>query len=197
MLIPMSEPYLKVKKLTHAYGRAALFSAVTFDLAPGFILQVTGKNGSGKTTLLQLLSGIKIPQDGSIHLREDITCAYVGHKNAVKAELSPLENLALYQPDAKSCAQALEALGLEKSHHRRPCYRLSAGQQRKVALSRLILSDAKVWLLDEPFTALDDTAKAHVIKQLESHAQNGGSAIVATHERLDLGKTILKEMVMS
>jgi len=195
--ISMPEPYLKVKKLTHAYGRAPLFSAVSFDLGPGFILQVTGKNGSGKTTLLQLLSGIKPPQEGSVFWGEDITCVYVGHKNAVKVELSPLENLALYQPDASVCAQALQALGLEKSHHRHPCYRLSAGQQRKVSLSRLILSDAKVWLLDEPFTALDDAAKALVIQQLESHAKNGGSAVVATHERLDLSKNVLKEMVMS
>jgi len=192
----MPETYLSVKNLTHAYGRSALFSGLTFDVTPGTILQVTGKNGSGKTTLLKLLSGIKMPQEGSIEWTEE-DCAYLGHKNAIKTELSPLENLALYQPDTSACALALEDLGLEKLHHHRPCYRLSAGQQRRVALSRVILSNAKVWLLDEPFTALDDTAKAHLIRHLTRHANGGGSAVVATHERLDLEKSLLRELVMA
>lgn len=158
---------------------------------------MTGRNGSGKTTMLQLLSGIKTPQEGSVVWRDDIECAYVGHKNAVKGELSPLENLTLYQSDTAACAKALKEMGLEKSHHNRACYKLSAGQQRKVALSRIILSDAKVWLLDEPFTALDEAAKACVVRHLESHANDGGSAIVATHERLDVNKSILREMALS
>jgi len=74
---------------------------------------------------------------------------------------------------------------------------LSAGQQRKVALSRLLLADAKVWLLDEPFTALDDVSKALVAKYLERHAKRGGCAVVATHELLDIDKAVLRDMVMS
>jgi heme exporter protein A len=192
----MPETYLSVKNLTHAYGRAALFSGLSFDLAPGTLLQVTGRNGSGKTTLLKLLSGIKPPQEGSVEWG-DVDCAYLGHKNAIKTELSPLENLTLYQPDAAACAHTLEDLGLEKSHYHRPCYRLSAGQQRKVALSRVVLSTAKIWLLDEPFTALDETAKAHLLRHLTRHANDGGSAVVATHERLAVEKSILRELVMS
>ena len=193
----MPEPYLTVKELAHTYGRTTLFSNISFDLPAGVILQVTGRNGSGKTTLLQLLSGIKAPQEGSVDLAEDTGCAYIGHKNAVKGELSPLENLSLYQPDAAICAKTLEEMGLEKSHHNRPCYMLSAGQQRKVALSRIMLSEAKVWLLDEPFTALDDAAKACTIRHLENHASAGGSAVVATHERLDVSKSLLREMTLS
>jgi heme exporter protein A len=191
----MTEPYLTVKELAHAYGSNVLFSNISFSLTAGLILQVTGRNGSGKTTLLQLLSGLKTPQEGIISCEADV--AYIGHRNAIKGELSPLENLSLYQPNTAACAKALEEMGLEKSHHNRPCYRLSAGQQRKVALSRVILSDAKVWLLDEPFTALDEAAKACVVHHLEIHAQAGGSAVVATHERLDVNKSILREMALS
>lgn len=196
-MVPATPHYLKVKKLTHTYGTAPLFSAVSFDLSPGCILQVTGKNGSGKSTLLQLLAGIKLYQTGSISWLQDVTRSYVGHKNAIKTELSPIENLALYQPDASIRIQALELMGLEKSHCRRPCYMLSAGQQRKVALSRLALIEAKVWLLDEPFTALDDAARLGLSKYLEKHAKAGGSAIVATHDRLDISGSILHELVMS
>lgn len=197
MVFPMTEPHFTVKELAHIYGRNTLFSNISFNLSAGLILQVTGRNGSGKTTLLQLLSGVKTPQEGTVAWQDDIECAYVGHKNAVKGELSPLENLTLYQPDRAACAKALEEMGLEKSHHNRPCYMLSAGQQRKVALSRVMLSEAKVWLLDEPFTALDDAAKACVVRHLESHAKGGGSAVVATHERLDINKSILREMTLS
>ena len=193
----MPEPYLTVKELAYTYGRNALFSNISFEVPVGQILQVTGRNGSGKTTLLQLLSGLKTAQEGSVSRREEIGCAYIGHKNAIKGELTPLENLALYQPDAAACAKALDEMGLEKSHHNRPCYKLSAGQQRKVALSRVMLSNAKVWLLDEPFTALDDAAKACVVRHLESHIRAGGSAVVATHERLDVNKSILREMTLS
>lgn len=191
----MPEPYLTVKNLAHVYGRNILFSNISFDLPSGLILQVTGRNGSGKTTLLQLLSGLKAPQEGSISCEVEV--AYIGHKNAIKGELSPLENLSLYHPEVSACAKALKEMGLEKSHHRHPCYRLSAGQQRKVALSRIILSEAKVWLLDEPFTALDEEAKSCVVHHLESHAKAGGSAIVATHERLDVNKSVLREMALS
>ena len=193
----MPDQCLTVKKLTHAYGASPLFAAISFDLAPGFVLQITGKNGSGKTTLLQLLAGIKICQTGSVRWHKETHPIYLGHKNAIKAELSPLENLGLYQPDRALCAQALEAMGLERLHHRRTCYMLSAGQQRKVALSRLILMEAKAWLLDEPFTALDDVTKARVAQYLEKHAKAGGCAVVATHERLDIDKFVLREMVMS
>ena len=193
----MLEQYLKAKNLAHSYGPSPLFSALSFELAPGSVLQITGKNGSGKTTLLQLLAGIKTCQKGSVHWSEETPYIYIGHQNAIKTELSPLENLYLYQSITSVCAQALEAMGLERSHHHRPCYMLSAGQQRKVALSRLILTDARVRLLDEPFTALDDASKARVTKYLERHAQGGGCAVMAIHERLDIDKSVLRSLVMS
>ncbi|MFH1158510.1 MAG: heme ABC exporter ATP-binding protein CcmA [Pseudomonadota bacterium] len=192
----MTGQYVKIEKIAHAYGTRSLFSALSFDLPHGCILHVTGQNGSGKTTLIQLISGIKSCQEGTISRDETIRYAYVGHQNAVKGELSPLENLRLYHPSGDRCRQALEMMGLEPRHHLRPCHTLSAGQQRKVALSRIFLADARVWLLDEPFTALDEAAKDRVTRHLEDHARQGGSAIVAAHEPLKIQELLLKKLVI-
>ncbi len=192
-----SQPALKVEDIACGYGAADIFSGLSFTLAMGEILQVTGRNGSGKTTLLRLLAGTKSCEYGHVAWAQEARIAVLGHRNGIKAELSPLENLSLYAPDKKECAAALERLGLERAHHRKPCYMLSAGQQRKTALARVLLSGAAVWLLDEPFTALDDKARATVAELLAQHARRGGAAIVATHDRLDLDKSILRELVMS
>ncbi len=192
-----SQPLLTVEDLGHSYGAAEIFSAVSFVLAAGEILQVTGRNGSGKTTLLRLIAGTKSHDSGTVIWHDDANIAVLGHKNGIKGELSPLENLSLYAPDAKTCVEALSRLGLERAHHKKPCYMLSAGQQRKTALARVLLTGAAVWLLDEPFTALDDKAHETVTALLTEHARTGGAAVVATHDRLDLDKKILRELVMS
>ncbi|MBU6474582.1 MAG: heme ABC exporter ATP-binding protein CcmA [Alphaproteobacteria bacterium] len=188
---------LKVENLGHSYGAAQIFTRVSFSLAAGEVLQVTGRNGSGKTTLLRLLAGTKPRESGHVTWDEDATRAVLGHKNGIKAELSAIENLSLYAPDRRSCMEALELLGLERAHHKKPCYMLSAGQQRKTALARVMLAKANVWLLDEPFTALDARAHETVTELLARHAKNGGAAVVATHDRLDLDAFTLREMVMS
>ena len=193
----MTKQYIAVKNLAYAYAETSLFSALSFALPQGRILQLTGKNGSGKTTLLQILAGLKTPQGGKIVRDEEMPLAYVGHQNALKLELSPLENLRLYQPSASLCREALESLELKKEFHEQPCYMLSAGQQRKVSLSRLLLSDARLWLVDEPFTSLDESAKACVTAHLEAHAKKGGSAIVATHEPLEIKSPFLEKVLLS
>ena len=192
-----NQPVLKVENLGHSYGAAEIFSSVSFTLAAGEILQVTGRNGSGKTTLLRLIAGTKSHDSGQVTRADDANIAVLGHKNGIKGELSPLENLSLYAADKKTRVEALERLGLESAHHKKPCYMLSAGQQRKTALARVLLANAKVWLLDEPFTALDARAHETVAALLTAHAKNGGAAIVATHDPLDLDKKILRELVMS
>ena len=192
----MTGQYVKIEKIAHTYSTRPLFSELSFDLHPECILQVMGKNGSGKTTLLQLISGIKTCQEGTIFWDKTIHYTYIGHKNAIKGELSPIENLKLYNPSDNKCRQALEMIGLELRHHLRPCYMLSAGQQRKVALSRLFLSDAHVWLLDEPFTALDENTKNRMTLHLEKHTSNGGSAIIAAHEPLKIQKSVIKKLVI-
>jgi heme exporter protein A len=185
----MAEYYLKAENLAYSYNTDVLFSSLSFDLPKGTILQITGKNGSGKTTLLHLLSQILALQVGKILW--DVPFAYVSHKNGIKAEFLPLENLSLYQPDLWLCTDALDRMGVETVAHQKPCYMLSAGQQRKVALSRLILSDAQVWIVDEPFTALDTSAKACFTYQLEHHIDSGGSAIIATHEPIETKQAII------
>lgn len=192
----MTGQYVKIEKIAHTYSTRPLFSELSFDLHPECILQVMGKNGSGKTTLLQLISGIKTCQEGTISWNKTVRYAYVGHRNAVKGELSPLENLRLYNPSDNKCRKALEMTGLESQHHIRRCHVLSAGQQRKVALSRLFLSDARVWLLDEPFTALDENTKDRLTHHLEKHTSNGGSAIIAAHEPLKIQKSVIKKLVI-
>ncbi|MBI3441035.1 MAG: heme ABC exporter ATP-binding protein CcmA [Proteobacteria bacterium] len=193
----MAKQYITAEKLAHGYGDAPLFSGLSFRLPAGHILQLMGKNGSGKTTLLHLLAGLKHPREGSISRDEETSLLYIGHQNALKLDLSPLENLLLYQPVANVCKKSLEALGLKPALHHQPCYTLSAGQQRKVALSRLMISDARVWIVDEPFTALDDSARARIIFCLEEHARQGGCAIVATHDSLDIAEPLLKRMSLS
>lgn len=193
----MTKAYLTAENLTHGYRDAPLFSGLSFSLPAGRVVQLTGKNGSGKTTLLHLLANLKPPQEGRVTREPDISLLYVGHQSAIKLELSPLENLRLYQPNAALCAQALDALELPLRMHNKPCYMLSAGQQRKVALSRLMLSNATLWLVDEPFTALDDSAKACITRHMEAHARKGGACVVATHDPLDIREPLLQKMSLS
>ena len=193
----MSHAFITATGLAHAYGQTPLFSNLSLQLQGGQVLQLCGRNGAGKTTLLGILAGLKAPHEGTVERAAGATLLYVGHQSAIKAELSPLENLALYEPDATKPAAALETMELPKAAHNHPCYRLSAGQQRKVALARLILSKADIWLVDEPFTALDDTARTRITRLIEAHARSGGAALIATHDPLPVDASLLQKMVLA
>lgn len=200
--MPHNPNELTISGLACARGDATLFAALDFAVAAGEVVQIQGANGSGKTSLLRLLCGLSPPAAGKIYWNNvDIAeqaeeyrsaVSYVGHRRGVSEELSPLENLefacALQRPAASgACRDALTALGLGQRLHT-PARLLSAGQIQRTALARLILSEASIWLLDEPFTALDSDGRAQVEHLLAEHAAGGGLSVVATHQPLHLDR---------
>ena len=180
-------------------GGRTLFRALSFALPAGELLRVAGSNGAGKTSLLRILCGLSAPEAGEVlwkggriaSLREDFSreLVYLGHAPAVKDELTPAENLDVaLRLSGRMCskekiAAALAAYGVPDL----PARKLSQGQRRRAALARLILAgDATLWLLDEPFTALDAAAMRFTEELVERHAARGGAAIYTTHQQSSL-----------
>ena len=182
-------------------GERRLFSGLNFSLPAGGWLQAFGPNGSGKTSLLRILCGLTAPAAGEVRwegtnirrLGEEYFAqiAYVAHQNGVKDELDPVENLriscgvagnALSRPEAHA---VLERVGLSKQKHL-PARLLSAGQRRRLGLSRLLASRARLWILDEPLASLDDDGATLARNLISEHLTNGGMAIVATHQEMGL-----------
>jgi heme exporter protein A len=175
-----------------------LFEHLELRLASGDMLQISGPNGSGKTSLLRLLSGLMQPNAGEVLLngqplnkqRNELArnLLWLGHAAGIKGLLSAEENLtwlcALHQPTHRDAIwQALEQVGL-RGFEDVPCHTLSAGQQRRVALARLYLDAPPLWILDEPFTALDKAGVAQLETHLAQHCENGGMVVLTTHHTL-------------
>jgi len=180
-------------------GDKCLFNSLEFALNPGQLLIVEGSNGSGKTSLLRGIAGLLEFEQGEIHwegnllhghyqaFRADL--AWFAHKVGFKDDLNLLENLrfeqSLHSFDEGSVMAVLARLGLDLLTEL-PLRSLSAGQQRRVALARMLLSKGWVWMMDEPFTNLDGAGRSLVDAVLSEHLANGGSAIVATHQPLEI-----------
>lgn len=179
-------------------GDRVLFSRLNIEIPPGKILQIEGRNGCGKTSLLRLLCGVMMPSEGNIFWKgKEITeersdyyadAAYLGHHNGIKGELTALENLHFAQALSASSSDQdlfdiLARLSL-RGYEDIPCRHLSAGQNRRVALARLLATEAQVWILDEPFTALDRKGIKVVEEIFESHVAQGGIIILTTHHPL-------------
>ena len=179
-------------------GARRLFSGVTHSVAPGELLRVQGPNGAGKTSLLRMLCGLLAPTEGRVLWRGEKLNAqrdafgcdlvYIGHAAALKDELSPLENLldacALggHQTEPADAVAALRSAGL-RGHERTLSRRLSQGQRRRSALARLALSqEAPLWVLDEPFNALDTAATAWLSGLIEGHLQRAGMVVLTSHQ---------------
>lgn len=183
-------------------GDRRLFAGLSFEVAPGTFVQLTGPNGSGKTSLLRILCGLLAPAEGQIlwkganirSLGEEYftSVTYLGHRHGVKDELSPLENLQVsnglngIEIPEDNALDVLERMGLA-GREALPARLLSEGQRRRVALARLVVCNTTLWLLDEVMTSLDKAAIALVRSLIEEHLTGGGMAIVATHQ--DLGLT--------
>jgi heme exporter protein A len=196
-----SDELLQVTKLHLWRGERHLLKGLTFGIAAGQLVQLLWPNGTGKTSLLRCLAGFLYAEEGNVEwqgrpVREDRLAfhrdlAYLGHDNALKDDLSADENLRFAcalrtRPDAARLRQALEAVGLGAIDPRLPVRHFSAGQKRRVALARLSLWEARLWLLDEPVTNLDAAGQAVFTKLLSAHLAGGGMALVATHRAIEL-----------
>ncbi len=179
-----------------------LFSGLSFTLGPGEAVQIDGPNGAGKTTLLRILCGLAAPDAGELRwcgvdigsVRPEFLSrvAYVGHAHGIKEELTPRENLrfarALGPPADAACSsdEALERVGLAELASA-PARALSAGQRRRVALARLLVTPARLWVLDELFTGLDKRATGLAEEMLTAHTEGGGLLVLTSHRPTRIG----------
>jgi heme exporter protein A len=192
---------LQAHELACVRGDRPLFRGLKFTLESGQALHLVGANGSGKTSLLRLLCGLSAPAEGEVRwkgesirsLREEFyrELIYIGHAPAVKDDLSAMENLLTSAMVAgldvapEQARQALRGIGLG-GREDLPTKVLSQGQRRRVALSRLLLAArVPLWILDEPFTALDKRAVVNLCQVIEAHVQDGGMVIYTTHQEVE------------
>ena len=185
-----------------------LFEDLNFSLSSGEVLQITGPNGCGKTTLLRILCGLLLPDQGEVNwngnniheVRSDYLkdICYVGHSNGIKEGLTPLENLVAAQAlsDARQDIQpeqALEQMGLIDLEYQQ-VKKLSSGQRRRVALARLLITRACLWIQDEPFTSLDKSGKEIMRRKINDHINNGGMSVVVTHDPIMISEDKIKRI---
>lgn len=189
---------LSVSGLTCERDERVLFADLSFTVEAGSLWQVQGANGSGKTTLLRIIAGLNSEFSGElawlgkacrdVRAEYQQSLFYLGHAPSVNRTLTPLQNLRWFCAlqgfrDDAAIHAALAELGL-RGYADIPCYQLSAGQQRRVSLARLLLTPAKLWILDEPFTALDRQGVAELEARVSRHAQRGGAVLLTTHHSL-------------
>lgn len=193
---------LLAEKLACRRGERLLFRDLSLALEPGEILLVAGPNGAGKSSLLRILAGFLAPESGRVRLEGAgetplaEQCHYLGHRDGLRAALTVSENLAFLGAllgGTGQMAPALEQVGLG-ARGDSPVATLSAGQRRRVAFARLLMTPRPLWLLDEPTSALDAAAQEMVAACLAAHSAGGGIAVVASHlplgvpvRRLNLG----------
>jgi heme exporter protein A len=191
---------LEADNISCTRGDRALFSGLSIAVESGQLLHVTGRNGSGKTTLLRTFCGLTRPASGVVRWRGQAIeflseayraeLAYVAHANGIQGELTPPENLRLSlslggRVKSASVSRALERLGLAP-YRSFPAKILSEGQKRRLALARLLLNHKPLWILDEPFSALDRESSHDVTGLITEHVHNGGLVVVTSHLELTL-----------
>ena len=203
---------LEADNLECVRGERRLFAGLNFKLEAGELLYLQGRNGAGKTSLLRMLIGLLPPESGEIRwqgeairtLADDFRgeLCYLGHLNAIKEELTPLENLLaaarlageeLSEDDA---LDALEQVGLA-GREDLACKYLSQGQKRRVALARLVNEKRPLWILDEPFVALDTVAVDWLAGIISAHLQRGGLAVMTTHQLVSIPAGTVRELRLS
>jgi heme exporter protein A len=191
-------------------GERRLFSGLTMTMPAGKVVAVTGNNGSGKTSLLRMLCGLLPPDEGVIlwkgrnisTLKESYLgqLLHIGHLNGLTGDLTAVENLQMTvhlsgdrATDADTRA-ALLAMGLPDRAHHLPIRILSQGQKRRVALARMWLTHRPLWILDEPFAALDAAATDCLTRRVQTHVEAGGAVVLATHDEVNIGSDYVQQM---
>lgn len=202
---------IEVTRLSCERAEEIIFSGLSFKLEPGQALLVSGDNGAGKSTLLRVLCGLLPHLGGEIHWDDNRVAAndtdylsqvlYVGHQQAVKSRLTTWENLDLLCSLAGHCARArlmaaLQAVGLQ-AHAHTYAGQLSQGQRQRLALARLYVSNRRLWLLDEPFTALDRQSTRLIEQMMINHLSHQGMVILTSHRSFSLPDIPLLRLELS
>lgn len=190
-------PLLQGRNLAALRGERLIFAGIGFELDNGGLLKLTGRNGAGKSTLIRMIAGLVAPFAGSLHWngaevsrdREAFLAdlIYAGHQDGLKTALTATENLDLFArlrgTSDRDAVAALGSFGIAELADL-PVRYMSAGQRRRVSLARLLMTPARLWLLDEPLTALDTGAIAQLGSVVDAHRDAGGMVIAATHADL-------------
>ncbi|VAW76566.1 ABC transporter involved in cytochrome c biogenesis, ATPase component CcmA [hydrothermal vent metagenome] len=201
---------LEARDLTCIRDDRTLFDALSFTLEAGQAVLVEGRNGSGKTSLLRILCGIRQPDEGHIHWNEgdiyrlatgfNAVTAWVGHKDGIKLELTAEENLtfarSLGTPSDLDIAEVLDAIELG-GFDDVSAINLSAGQKRRLALARLLVTRSQLWILDEPFTSLDTHGIALIENMINKHLASGGMLAVTSHHAVKLDSSDITHINLS
>jgi len=201
---------LKIDNLCCIQDDRILFEHLSLSLLSGQMLLVEGRNGSGKTSLLRILTGLKMADEGQIYWHETAISeqgsdyhqqvTYVGHHDGVKRDLTCLENLHLVQamgnPSTVDPDDALEQVNLYH-YGNTPVSNLSAGQRRRLALTRLIVTEADLWILDEPYTSLDKVSTALFQSIFEAHLKRGGIIVMTSHHDIEMPSADLIRLDLS
>jgi heme exporter protein A len=197
----LNQPLLEVSGLSCERNERLLFGDLSLEIAQQQVLQIAGPNGSGKTTLLRILAGLMPAMSGDFCWRGRAVASpheysdeliFLGHRAAIKDRLTPLEMLSWYAAIRHSRAleeehslELLSRVGL-RGYEQTLCHQLSAGQKRRVALATLHLSDTALWILDEPFTAIDRQGTSMLEEWIAEQTNRGGSVIFTTHQPVNL-----------
>ena len=190
---------LEVRKITCVRGERELFSGVDFLALPGQCLHIRGENGVGKTSLLRLLTGLASPESGEVlwcgySIKKDVPeyhskLLFLGHRDALKEDLSAIENLRMYAAidgimlSEQDAFDSLWRFGL-RGREDLPVHCLSAGQKKRVLMARMLTRRAQIWILDEPFNALDTHAVVELQGLIAEHLQRNGLVVLTSHQPL-------------
>ena len=192
----MSEMLLRALGLGCVVGQVQLFDDLNFELSGGDILEVSGPNGSGKSTLLRCMAGLKLATTGTLE-RDIQDCAYLGHRLGIQPTLTVVENLRLFAQLARLNDPTDPVLDLDEPllrfdlerHRHKIVDTLSEGLKRRCALARVWIQKKRIWILDEPRSALDE-ASSHVLQEvIDSHRKDDGAIALVSHQSLDLPNT--------
>lgn len=200
---------LEFRQFTCLRDGYPLFNPLNFKLRAGEIVQISGANGAGKTTFLRAMCGLFDEWEGEFlwngetlktpNFSMKSQMLYLGHQPGVKKSLSASENLQWFfgvqgRRFPGQISKALAEVGLS-GYEDVMCYQMSAGQMRRVALARLYVSEAPVWILDEPFTAIDRSGVKNLETLLQTHVSNGGLVVLTTHQPLAIEGVRLIELI--